>query len=241
MCVFRLNPIVARWLRAESRGADLGEPPDWDAWLLRQMSRGQILDVGGVLVDRALLRQRFTCVPDRCAPGPHRGRYRSCCADPFVPLSGAEDGRLARRGADLLAWVKAREPRLAPCHHASFYRERGEPGLARPGGRCVFSQLDEQGRIRCHLHAYTEQKRIERSELQPVSCRLFPLIVLDRGAGRTVLTVVANHTRRLVSAYPPSRYPCLSDASLPSLVEAMRGDLDWLFGSGFAHALARAA
>jgi hypothetical protein len=63
--------------------------------------------------------------------------------------------------------------------------------------------------------------------------------VVDRGGGRVLLTVVANSTRRLVSAYPIKRYPCLQDAALPPLYEALRGDLDWLFGKGFAQALAR--
>jgi hypothetical protein len=103
----------------------------------------------------------------------------------------------------------------------------------------VFSQI-QQGHIRCHLHAYARHARIDRDQLQPVSCRLFPLIVVDRGQGRVLLTVVASHTRRLVSAHPAHRYPCLDDAGLPPLYQSMRGDLDWLFGSGFANALAKA-
>ena len=156
------------------------------------MSQREVVLVGGVLVDRAVLRQRFACVSDRCAPGPERGRNRSCCADTFVSLSRAEDRRLESRGVDLLGWLKAREPRLANYQGRHFYRDESELGLARPGGRCVFSQLDEQGRIRCRLHAYAKQARIDRSELQPLSCRLFPLIVVDRGAGRVLLTVVGS-------------------------------------------------
>ncbi len=233
---FRLNPVVARWLRAEGPASDQGEPPDWDAWLLRRMSRNQVAEVGGVLVDRALLRQRFACMSDRCAPGPGRRECRSCCADAFVSISRAEELRLHHRH-DLLDWMRAREPRLSTLRGQGFFRQAGEPGLVRPGGRCVFSRLDEGGRIRCHLHAYARHARLDRGRLQPVNCRLFPLIVVDRGQGRVLLTVVASHTRRLVSAYPARRYPCLADDSLPPLVQSMRGDLDWLFGRGFARAL----
>jgi hypothetical protein len=240
MTRFRLHPIVARWLRAESDGPNETAPPDWDAWLLRRMSRGDIIDVGGVLVDRAVLHQRFACVSHRCAPGPDRGHYRSCCADALVPLTRAEDRRLAGQRPALFDWMKAREPRLARCHERGFHRGSGELGLARPDGRCVFSQLDGQGRIRCRLHAFARRAHVDRGQLQPVSCRLFPLIVVDRGAGRSLLTVVAPHTRRLVSAYPAHRYPCLDDASLPPLHASMQGDLDWLFGAGFARALAHA-
>jgi hypothetical protein len=241
MAVFRLDRRIARWLNAESPESNLADAPDWDLWLLRRMSQGQILDVGGVLVDRAVLRQRFACVSQRCSPGQDRGRSRSCCADVLVPLSKAEDRALASRGLDLLGWLKAREPRLAQLEGRAFYRQQGEPGLARPGGRCVFSQLDQRGRIRCRLHAYAKQAEVDRADLQPVSCRLFPLIVIDRGDGRVVLTVVASHTRQLVSAHPVNRYPCLSDESLPPLYQAMRADLDLVFGSGFARALSRAA
>jgi hypothetical protein len=238
---FRLNPLAAHWLRVESPapGENGAEQPDWDSWLLRRMSRGEIVDVGGVLVDRAVLHQRFACVSERCAPGPGRGRFRSCCADAFVPLTRAEDRRLGSRATDLLGWMKRREPRLEPCNGRHFFRAEGEPGLTRPDGRCVFSQLDGQGRIRCHLHAYAKRVPIDRAELQPVSCRLFPLIVVDRGAGRALLTVVASHTHRLVGSHPARRYPCLVDTSLPPLHEAMRADLDWLFGKGFARALSR--
>jgi hypothetical protein len=241
MIAFHLNPLVARWLRAEAPESTEVVPPDWDAWLLRRMSEDEVLLVGDVLVDRAVLRQRFACVSHRCAPSAERDGERSCCADVFVPLSRAEDRRLEKHGHALRDWMKAREPRLAKHEGRHFYRHEGELGLARPGGRCVFSQLDEKGRIRCRLHAYAKQARVNRGELQPISCRLFPLIVVDRGDGRVLLTVVASNTRRLVRAHPAKRYPCLAEASLPPLAESMREDLDWLFGKGFAQALAREA
>ena len=236
---FRLNPMVARWLRAEGPTCAEGEPPDWDTWLLRRMSKGEVVDVCGVMVDRAVLHQRFACVSDRCAPGPGRGNNRSCCADAFVALTPAEDERIRRR-KDLRTWVEACEPRLASCQGRDFYRQAGEPGLVRPGRRCVFSEMDGQGKIRCHLHAYARHAGVPRDQVQPVSCRLFPLILVDRGQGRVLLTVVGRHTRRLVSAHPVHRYPCLSDPALPPLHQSMRGDLDWLFGAGFAKALAKA-
>lgn len=244
MASFRLNPLAARWLRADAPEASAGETTDWDAWLLRRMSRRELVEVGDVWVDLAVLRQRFACVADRCAPGRGRGRARSCCADAVVSLSRQEDARLAKHGEDLLAWLEAREPRLAGWQGTRFYRGGDEPDgrtLARPGGRCVFSQLDQVGRIRCRLHAYARHAGVDRATLQPLSCRLFPLIVVDRGGGRVVLTVVARHTRRLVGTHPAGRYPCLSDAALPPLHRALRRDLDWLFGAGFARALARAA
>jgi len=43
-------------VRAEVPEPDQVEPPDWDTWLLKRVSRGEVVGVGGVLVDRAVLR-----------------------------------------------------------------------------------------------------------------------------------------------------------------------------------------
>ncbi|MBI5546586.1 MAG: hypothetical protein HY901_22110 [Deltaproteobacteria bacterium] len=219
---FRPNPRLRRWLRSGTEEASApGLEPDWDGWLLRRMSQGRITTIGGVLVDRELLSQRFACVSDRCAPRAGRGAWRSCCADLEVGVDGGEQRRLARAAKQL----------------PEGYCEHGH--LTRPDGRCAFAQLDLEGRIRCRLHGLARRRGIERSELQPLSCRLFPLIVLDFGPGRVVLTLVSKSTWRLMGGYPPGRYPCLTEPSLPPLVESMKGDLDWAFGKGFARALAK--
>lgn len=220
---FRPNPRLKAWLRTgsgEDAPADLGPDCDWDGWLLRRMSAGRIVTVGGVLVDRDLLEQHFACVSDRCAPRPGRGKWRSCCADAEVALDAAEERRL--RGV-------AKELPEGWCE---------EGHLTRPGGRCVCSQIDERGRIRCRLHGIARRRGVGQSDIQPLSCRLFPLIVVDFGQGRTALTLVSKTTHKLVGAYPPARYPCLSDSKLPPIYEALRGDLDWVFGKGFARSLA---
>jgi hypothetical protein len=80
---------------------------------------------------------------------------------------------------------------------------------------------------------------VDVSQVQPLSCRLFPLLVLDFGQGRTVLTLISSSTYRLAGAWPPGRYPCLSDPRLPPLHRSLKGDLDWMFGPGFARALSR--
>jgi len=240
---FELNSLAQRWLRARDRAphGDSPEGPDWQAWLLRRMSRAEIVDVGGVFLDRAILRQRFACVADRCAPGPSRGRLKSCCADALVPLSLAEEQRLRQVGPALSTFLRRREPRLEAVPGRAFFRSPAEPALARPGGRCVFSRIDSAGRIRCALHAFSRAARLDRGAIQPLSCRLFPLIVVGLPRNRVALTLVARHTHRLVSAPAPDRYPCLSDPSLPLLTDSLRSDLDWLFGRGFARALASRA
>jgi hypothetical protein len=234
------NRVVTQWLRGDP-GEEAGEAlaeADWEGWLLHQMSAGRIVQVDGIFVDRQVLEQRFACVPERCAPRKGRGARRSCCADAEVVLSRAEQSRLRRHEKALLAHLQPREPRLAD--ERAFWCDCGGDALARPGGRCAFSQLDGRGRIRCHLRAFARSHGLEQSEIQPLSCRLFPLIVVDLGEGRTLLSVVSASTRKLVSAHPPRRYPCLDDPGLPPLVDSMRADIDWLFGAGFARKLKRA-
>ena len=219
MDCFHLNRRLRTWLGSGAAGSD---GPDWDGWILRQMSRGEVVTVGGMLVDRALLRQRFACVPERCAPLEGRGPWRSCCADVGVALDLGERRRAA---------AGARSLGLARFEEAGM--------LARPGGACIFSRLDHAGRIRCRLRDVARARGEDQSEVQPLSCRLFPLVVLDLGEGRTALTLVSRATWRLLGAHPPHRYPCLSDGGLPPLYRSMRRELDWAFGVGFARALSR--
>jgi hypothetical protein len=231
---FTPNPRVRRWLRGDDPTEVASTAGDgWDVWLLHAMSRGRVHDVGGVLVDAALLEQRFACVPDRCAPGPGRGRFRSCCADVAVEVTRAEARRLGTARGRVARHLAAREPRLGGLPLSLV--EDG--ALTRPGGRCVMSCLGPDGRIRCHLHAFGRAVGRERRALQPAPCQLFPLIVVDVGDGRVALTVVSRATWRLAGARPPAQYPCLADPTLPALKDSLAADLDWLMGPGFARAL----
>ncbi len=127
---FELNPIACRWLRAPGRGSELAadDGPDWQTWLLSRMSRGQIADIGGVLVDRAVLAARFACVSDRCAPGPGRAaRAVSCCADADVPLSCREERQLRAAAPQLQRFL-----RRGPASSEFF---EGGTSLPSPGPR----------------------------------------------------------------------------------------------------------
>jgi hypothetical protein len=232
---FTLNPLARGWLRAGDDEPGSGD--GWDTWLLRRMAHGRIADVGGVLVDEAVLEQRFACVPERCAPAKGRGPARSCCADVAVPLTNAERRRLMAVRRPLGAWLAAHEPRLA----GSPVVDAEDATLARPGGRCALSHLHARRGLRCHLHAFARAFGTDRRLLQPLSCQLFPLILVDVGDGRIALTVVGRATHRLVAAWPADRYPCLADPGLPLIWRSLRGDLDWVFGRGFARALSSTA
>lgn len=246
----RLDPRVRRWLRTPDPDDEYDDDDDSDAhfdrWLLRRMRDDQLLDVGGVLIDRYLFEARYACVPDRCSPAVERGKYRSCCSDLTVFLTRAERDRMARHREELAEYLYKREPRLRKL----FKRKRGKLGrffldedgdaFCRPGGRCVFSKIDSRGRIRCHLHTMYRNLDIDRTDLQPITCRLFPLVLCHLSGGRVLVTLINKQNYRAWGSKHPRYFPCLSEPDLPPVLDSMRSTLDWLFGKGFTTAVKRA-
>ncbi|NMB75345.1 MAG: DUF3109 family protein [Myxococcales bacterium] len=235
---FELSRNFNQWLKAPDPG-----PPDIEVdrafarWILGLMAREQIRRVGPVFVDAAVLKTRFACVPERCAPGPGRGRFRSCCADIDLLLTPAERKPLEKNIRQLSSELLRHEPRLTPNERGQveLFDATGEV-LRRPGKRCVFSVIDRRARIRCRLHAFAKRSQLPLSALQPRSCRLFPLVLVNLGRA-VLLTVVNRHNYRAWQALHPSRFPCLADPALPPLIRSMSATLDELFGPGFAREL----
>lgn len=238
----KVNPQVRKWL--SNLGTDeSADAPDWDAWREGLQESGRLLKIGRVEVDRAVLEARFACVSDRCAPCAARGQARCCCTDLEVDLEPIEARALDRFAEPLARYLARREPRLElkPGEAGRFWCEEDSRILRRPGERCVFSMRDPQGRVRCHLHGFAKRMGIEQNEVQPMTCRTFPLLLITMERGRVVLSVLAKHTYKYVGSLHPKRFPCLSDPTLPPIWESMRGDIDWLFGEGFADELGRLA
>jgi hypothetical protein len=236
----RFEPRVKRWLATPDPGPADGQEADrfFERWLLGRMADGDVLDVGGVMLDRLVLTARFACVPERCSPAVKRGGMRSCCADLTVYLTPAERTRLRGRGRALSAYLTAREPRLARAREraADFFLDPDGESLSRPGGRCACSRLEADGRIRCHLHTFTKRLGLELSEVQPITCRLFPLVLVAMPRGGVLVTVNHASNWRAWGGRHPKVFPCLNDPTLPRVVDSMAGSLDWLFGPGFARA-----
>jgi len=226
---FTLHPLARLWLDADDLdpAAPVGAAsPSWDAYVIEKMCLDGVVDVGGVMVDRAVLDQHWACVPDRCAPRPGRGRWRSCCADVTVGLTRAEVARLDRRRVSIER-VCGQRPVLDPS--GAF--------LAQVDDRCRFARIDGEGAIRCALWQVATALHIDRSQVQPVACRAFPLVLFSLGPETVVVTVLNRRNHRRLGACAPTRFPCLADAGLPLLYETLAADLDWLFGVGFAEAL----
>jgi hypothetical protein len=238
--MFRLERRALEWLREGGQDED-AEPYDncIQEWVLRKMSRGDILDVQGVMVDRALLDARFACVPARCSPAVARGRYRSCCADLSVTLSPTEKGRLMRCRKRLGEHLSKHEASLRreEVAGASYWLAEDSASLARPNGRCAFSRIEKDCRIRCHLHVFARAQGVAPGALQPLSCSLFPLALFALTPGRVLVTVLQKTNYTLLRGLPPERFPCLSDSTLPPLIESMRTTLDRLFGKGFTRTI----
>jgi hypothetical protein len=240
----RINPLIKKWLAGlEEDGGD-DDGTDWDTWLTNLREGRRITNVGGILVDHAVLEQRFACVPERCSPALRHGNSRCCCTDLEVDLSKLERTQLEKNAQHLSRHLARREPRLELSGRARdgfFWSEEESTLLRRPEGRCIFSQLDPKGRVRCHMHGLAQRLGIDKSEIQPLTCRVFPFVIVAMDSDKLVLSVLAPHTYKEVGSLHPRRFPCLGDRSLPPIYESMGADLDWMFGEGFAARIAALA
>lgn len=239
----KLNPLVRKWLSTpDPDESDPEADAFYDRWLLERMGSGSLLSVDRILVDRDVLTARFACLPDLCSPARSRGSKKSCCADLSVYLVDDERRRLLKREAELRTILAGREPRLARLMKKTrpFFLDADEIALARPERRCVFSALDSELRIRCHLHSIARALKVERNEIQPITCRLFPLVLVRLHGGQVLVTVLnARNYRAWGGGRHPKSFPCLEQPALPPLLKTMGPTLDWLFGEGFALSLSR--
>ena len=245
----QLDPRVRRWLNTPDPDQD-DEDDDsddhYDRWLQKRKSAGQIMEVGGVLVDRILLSSRFACLPWRCSPAVDRGAYRSCCADLTVYLTPAERARLGKHRNVLADHLRRREPRLKRIIGKTggriprFFLDEDGDAFCRPGDRCVFSHIDSQGRIRCHLHPVHRKLGVDQTDLQPITCRLFPLVLCHMPHRKALVTLNNRDNYRAWGGKHPRYFPCLSEPDLPPVLRTMGPTLDWLFGKGFTSAIKRA-
>ena len=247
----QMDARVTRWLHTPDPDSESDNQIEsdsfFDGWLLRRMAHNELFDVGGVLVDESLLDVRFACVPERCSPKVERGKFKSCCADLTVYLTKRERKRLEKHRKPLAKYMLEREPRLEKRikgkkkkKKKEFWLDGDGDALTRPKKRCVFSLIDSEGRIRCHLHNYAAEKGLEQTDIQPVTCRLFPLILVDLEEGRVLVTALNKENYKAWGGKHPKYFPCLSDPELPPVIKTMGLTLDWLFGEGFAIKLLQA-
>lgn len=221
---------LSSWLAAGSVAE-----ADWEAHVRRLALHGGLgYAADGLLLDLPALAQPHACRPATCAPGLRAAGSRSCCADLDVELTEPEVDALTVALPELTAFLAPRDPRWAG--GAPDLLEG--PVLRRPGGRCVFAATGPHG-LACGLHALEDATGRARGTLKPMPCRLFPLVVVDLGEERTLLTAVHRTTARHVGL-PPRRFPCLLSDDRASLVRSARDTLEELWGPATARAIARA-
>ena len=251
---FCLSPSVRRWLVADDpEDCEVSSQEHYDRWVAPRERGEKIIQLGSVLVDEVVLHTRFDCVADRCKPGAKSKSTRpgtrkvgrkwcSCCVDVFVPVTVAERRRLGRMRSELAEYLHKREPRLRPeigngnGRVPAFWLDEDGDALSQPDDRCVFSEMDSKGRIRCHLYPFARKNKLAQEEIQPFTCRIFPLLVIQMERG-VLLTVLNKENYRAWETFPPWRFPCMADPKLPPLVKSMASTLDWMFGEGFAKTL----
>lgn len=204
--------------------------------MLKRALKGELGDGGpGLLLDLPALTQPYACRSAACTPGRRAPRALSCCADLEVTLMASEAAAITAAVPEITA-VMADDPRwTGPDGPPDLF---DGPALRRPGGRCALARDTPEG-LRCALHAVAEARGAALAELKPLPCRLFPLVVVDLGDGRRLLTALHRRTTRHLSAPPTGRLPCLGEG--PPLYVSERETLEAVFGADVWAALDRRA
>lgn len=215
-----------------------GDAPEAD-WAVRITQLALAGDLGRagprLLLDLGALLQPHACRPAECTPGMRAPRTRSCCADLQVTLAPREIAAIEAVIPDVAA--RSEDPRWA----AGTPAWRDGDTLTKPGKRCIFAEPTPTG-LRCALHRLEDETGRPRGSVKPMPCRLFPLVVIDLGDGRRLLTAVHRTTARMVGAGSAAAYPCLRrDASRPPLFAEERDTIEALFGPKAYAALEKAA
>jgi hypothetical protein len=224
--------VLDRWLAH----GDVQEG-DWAALVVRRANARALARASRFLLDLPALAQPFSCQSDECTPGMRGPRTRSCCADVAVALAPWERRALESALPALKEYLAPRDPR---------WRSGTPPildgdSLRRPGGTCVFAVREARG-LRCGLQNYERRVRLPPGTLKPLPCRLFPLLLVDLGAGQRLLTAVSQGTAGLVETYPARYFPCLrGDPARPPLYRALRPLVREILGPSGYRVLARAA
>ena len=245
---YKLDPKVKKWLACDESDDSEEETEEFfDNWLENVEDRDDLIVIDKILVDPVVFNAHFECVPERCAPWTERGRFRSCCADIYVSIEKEEIAKLKKKHRVLSAHLSKTEPRLKKLLNSSngkkneFFLDEDGDALCRPSDRCVFSLKDKQARLRCRLYTIAKKEKLDITDIQPYTCRVFPLVLIHLDRGRVLLTVLDKKNYKAFDSYPPWRFPCLSDSRLPPLIKSMSMTLDWLFGKGFAKELQKRA
>jgi hypothetical protein len=216
---------VPRSLSTWLRSGEAAEA-DWGRLVVQRAHSGALGRSGGWLFDLAALSQPFRCRSGECTPGQRGPRTLSCCADLEVTPAPWERRALLRALPALASYLARRDPRWA----------RGAPEvfqgavLSRARGTCILAIQRKRG-LRCALQELERVRRPGLRSLKPLSCRLFPLVVVDLGRGRRLLTAVHAGPARLGATPPPRVFPCLrGDRGRPPLYRELRRAIEALVG-----------
>jgi Fe-S-cluster containining protein len=232
------NPALLQWLR------DYEEQP-WRRYMIGLRERGELVDVGGVMVDaRALFATRFRCDSKTCAMVDRPEGVESCCKEYFVEVTLAERDRIVAHADDVIEFLSRKDPARVKRGRdiAGFFDDRNTIELRKEDDRCVFSYRDEAGQLWCSLHGLALEKGWPVESIKPVTCILFPLVVFRFENGEILLTATSEEVERMFANPKESlKLPCLlKQAGDPMYVEC-RSAIETAFGRPFYQRLAQTA
>lgn len=232
------NPALLNWLR------DYEEQP-WRRFVDGRKQRGELVDVGGVMVDaHALFATRFRCDSKTCAMLDRAAGVESCCQEYYVEVTLAERDRILDKAGDVIELLSRKDPKRVKLGRdiMSFFDDRNSIELVKEDNRCAFSFRDEAGQLWCGLHALALEKGWPIESIKPVTCILFPLVVFRFENGDILLTATSEEVERMFASPKESlKLPCLLQPAGDPMYVEMRSAIETAFGKPFYERLSAAA
>jgi hypothetical protein len=246
---YQLNGDVARHDFIRSRWTET-------QYIETLRKRGEIIEIGNVLVDAAnLVRRRFLCDTRLCLRVEQReGRphyFGSCCTDLLVEITPPEQERLVPLAQAYLKKVSNGPKALVALARTIVDRDfvthtsKNEPVLAdHPTNRCILSFIPGPGRLWCGVNGMAYALKRPVRDHKPDACFAYPLHYVDFAPDRWLLTTVGRKNYRMLGAWKEAALmPCLESprADAPPAYVFLRREIEHLWGADFWQELDRQA
>ncbi len=208
----------------------------WRRFLAEKRRPDQVWQIDGITIDAAEVVERgFTCDSQVCSPGLRARGKKSCCADLSAFVTERELAQLEPHFDDLRDTLAARGETLDATTLRDCVEEDSEYELVlkKRHKRCTFSWLDDQ-KILCGIHTMILEKNLSLTQFKPMTCQMFPLVMVPLGESGAVMTAIGASTKSVIGfGEAPSKFACLKGEVTTPLYQSMRTAIEAFCGEAF--------